>query len=155
VRIKRQEGRSPAKRDGAEGAHKKSEVKTNKRKVSMEYQPLNLREKLAMFSEQWSPKIVAQMNDYHFKIARVQGEFVWHDHPETDEVFLILSGQLEIHFRDGSVTLKEGEMFVVPKGVEHKPVAERECHILLVEPAGTVNTGEVVNERTAANDVWI
>jgi mannose-6-phosphate isomerase-like protein (cupin superfamily) len=121
----------------------------------MDYQPLNLREKLAMFSEQWSPKIVAQMNDYHFKIARVQGEFVWHDHPETDEVFLILSGKLEIQFRDGSVTLEEGEMFVVPKGVEHKPVAEQECHILLVEPAGTVNTGEVVNERTAANDVWI
>ena len=121
----------------------------------MDYQPLNLREKLAMFSEQWSPRIVAQMNDYHFKIARVQGEFVWHDHPETDEVFLILSGQLEIQFRDGHVSLEAGEMFVVPKGVEHKPVAEQECHILLVEPAGTVNTGDVVNDRTAANDVWI
>ena len=121
----------------------------------MDYQPLNLRDKLAMFSEQWSPRIVAQMNDYHFKIARVQGEFVWHDHPETDEVFLILSGQLEIQFRDGRVSLEAGEMFVVPKGVEHKPVAEQECHILLVEPAGTVNTGDVVNDRTAANDVWI
>jgi mannose-6-phosphate isomerase-like protein (cupin superfamily) len=121
----------------------------------MDYRPVNLQAKLSMFSEQWSPKIVAQMNDYHFKVAKVQGEFIWHDHPETDEVFIILHGQLEIQFRDGSVTLNEGEMFVVPKGVEHRPVVEQECHILLVEPAGTVNTGDVVNDRTAMNDVWI
>lgn len=121
----------------------------------MNYQPINLQGKLSRFSEHWSPKIIAQMNDYHFKIAKVQGEFVWHDHPETDEVFIVLKGQLQIQFRDGSVLLNEGEMFVVKKGVEHKPVAEEECHILLVEPAGTVNTGDVVNERTAANDVWI
>ena len=117
--------------------------------------PINFQEKLKMFSEQWSPKIIAQMNDYHFKIVKVQGEFIWHDHPETDEVFVVLKGQLEIHFRDGKVLLNEGEMFVVPKGLEHKPVAERECQLLLVEPVGTVNTGDVVNERTAANDVWI
>ena len=117
--------------------------------------PINFQEKLAKFSEQWSPRIIAQMNDYHFKIAKVQGEFVWHAHPETDEVFIVLKGRLELQFRDGSVVLNEGEMFVVPKGVEHKPVAEDECHILLVEPAGTVNTGEIVNERTATNDVWI
>ena len=121
----------------------------------MDYRPINFQEKLTMFSEHWSPKIIAQMNDYHFKIVKVQGEFAWHDHPETDEVFIVLKGQLAIQFRDGNVLLKEGEMFVVPKGIEHKPVAEHECHILLVEPAGTVNTGEVVNERTAANDVWI
>lgn len=121
----------------------------------MNYQPVSFKDKLAKFSEHWSPKIVAQMNDYHFKIVKVQGEFVWHDHPETDEVFIVLKGQLEIQFRDGNVVLKEGEMFVVPKGLEHKPVAEHECHILLVEPAGTVNTGELVNERTAANDIWI
>lgn len=121
----------------------------------MDYQSINLREKLAMFSEHWSPKIIAQMNDYHFKIAKLQGEFIWHNHPETDEVFIVLKGQLQIQFRDGSVVLREGEMFVVPKGVEHKPVAEQECHILLIEPAGTLNTGDVVNERTAANDVWI
>lgn len=121
----------------------------------MDYRSINFQEKLAKFSEHWSPKIIAQMNDYHFKVVRVQGEFVWHDHPETDEVFVVLRGQLEIQFRDGCVTLSEGEMFVVPKGLEHKPVADRECHILLVEPVGTVNTGELINERTAANDVWI
>ena len=121
----------------------------------MIYEPIRLSHKLAKFSEQWSPRIIAQMNDYHFKVAKVQGEFVWHDHAETDEVFLVLRGRLEIQFRDGAVTLQEGELFVVPKGVEHRPVAEHECHILLVEPVGTVNTGEVVNERTAAHDVWI
>jgi len=121
----------------------------------MDYQPINFQEKLAKFSEQWSPKIIAQMNDYHFKIAKLQGEFIWHDHPETDEVFILLKGQLEIQFRAGNVVLQEGEMFVVPKGLEHKPVAKEECHIMLVELAGTVNTGDVVNEKTAANDVWI
>ena len=121
----------------------------------MNYKLVNLREKLTKFSEHWSPKIVAQMNDYHFKVVKVQGEFVWHDHPETDEVFLVLKGQLEIQFRDGRVILEEGEMYVVPKGLEHKPVAESECHILLIEPAGTVNTGNLVSEKTAPNDVWI
>jgi mannose-6-phosphate isomerase-like protein (cupin superfamily) len=121
----------------------------------MNYQPINFQDKLAKFSEHWSPKIIAQMNDYHFKIVKVQGEFVWHDYPETDEVFVVLKGLLEIQFRDGSVALNEGEMFVVPKGMEHKPVAAQECYILLVEPAGTLNTGDLVNERTAANDVWI
>jgi len=121
----------------------------------MNYQPINFQEKLTKFFEHWSPRIIAQMNDYHFKIVKIEGEFVWHDHPETDEVFIILKGQLEIQFRNGKVSLKQGEMFVVSKGLEHKPVAEQECHILLVEPAGTVNTGDVVNERTAANDVWI
>jgi mannose-6-phosphate isomerase-like protein (cupin superfamily) len=121
----------------------------------MNYQPINFQEKLTKFSEHWSPRIVAQMNDYHFKIVKIESEFVWHDHPETDEVFIVLKGQLEIQFRDGNVTLKEGEMFVVPKGWEHKPVAKEECHILLIEPAGTVNTGDVVNERTATKDVWI
>ena len=121
----------------------------------MDYTSINLNEKLTKFSEYWSPKIVAQMNDYHFKVVKVQGEFVWHDHPETDEVFLVLKGTLEIHFHDGVVTLKEGELYVVPRGVVHKPVAQNECHILLVEPAGTVNTGDVVSERTAPKDVWI
>src|SRR5215213_3247317 len=120
----------------------------------MNYQAIDVKEKLTLFSEHWSPKIIAQMNDYHFKIAKIQGEFVWHDHPETDEVFIILKGKLQIQFRNGSVTLNEGDMFVVPKEVEHKPVAEQECHIMLVESVGTLNTGDVVNDKTAPNDVW-
>ena len=121
----------------------------------MKFQPINFEEKLLKFSEHWSPKIIAQLNDYHLKLAKVHGEFVWHDHPETDEVFIVVKGQLEILFRDGNVLLKEGEMFVVLKGVEHKPVAENECHILLIEPAGTVNTGDVKDDLTAPNNIWI
>ncbi len=121
----------------------------------MKFQPINFEEKLLKFSEYWSPKIIAQLNDYHLKLAKVQGEFVWHDHPETDEVFIVVKGQLKILFRDGNVLLNEGEMFVVPKGVEHKPVAENECHILLIEPAGTVNTGDVKDGLTAPNNIWI
>ena len=121
----------------------------------MNYQPINIQEKYYKFSSRWFPKIIAQVNDYHIKIAKVMGEFVWHSHPETDEMFLVMEGQMDIHFRDGVVTLHQGEMYVVPKGVEHKPVAAEECHILLIEPAGTINTGEVVGEKTAPNNVWI
>ncbi len=121
----------------------------------MNHSPINFQEKLLKFSEHWSPKIIARLNDYHLKLAKVQGEFVWHDHPETDEVFIVVKGRLDILFRDGKVSLSEGEMFVVPRGVEHKPVAENECHILLIEPAGTVNTGDVSDTLTAPNDVWI
>ena len=122
---------------------------------NMEYSPINFQEKFSKFSELWSPKIVAQLNDYHLKLAKVQGEFVWHDHPETDEVFIVIKGRLDILFRDGKVSLGEGEMFVVPMGMEHKPVAENECHILLIEPAGTVNTGDVKDDLTAPNNIWI
>ncbi len=121
----------------------------------MNYQAINFHDKFNKFTEQWSPKIIGQMNDYHFKIAKVQGEFIWHDHTETDEVFIVLDGQLEIQFRDGKVNLKEGEMFIVPKGVQHKPIAEQECHILLIEPAGTVNTGDIVDENTVTDTTWI
>jgi mannose-6-phosphate isomerase-like protein (cupin superfamily) len=121
----------------------------------MEYQSINLQEKLDKFAEHWSPKVIAQMNNYHFKLAKIQGEFIWHDHKETDEVFVVLKGKLDILFRDGKVILNEGEMYVVPKGIEHKPVAEDECHIMLVEPAGTVNTGEMTSELTAEGDMWI
>lgn len=121
----------------------------------MNHQSINLKEKYAKFSEQWQPKNIAQMNDYHIKIAKVQGEFNWHTHPETDEFFLVVKGTLEIHLQDGVVTLNEGEIYVVPKGVEHKPFAQEECHIMMIEPVGTINTGDVVDERTAPNDVWI
>lgn len=122
---------------------------------SMNYQSINFEEKLGKISKHWSPRIIAQLNDYHLKLAKVKGEFVWHNHPETDEVFIVVKGQLEILLRDGRVVLKEGEMFVVPRGMEHKPVAANECHILLIEPAGTVNTGDVKDDLTAPNDVWI
>lgn len=116
---------------------------------------VNLAEKLARFSEHWSPKVVAEMNDYQFKLAKLKGEFVWHSHADTDEVFLVLSGQLVIELRDGAVALSEGELYVVPRGVEHKPVATEECQVMLIEPRGVVNTGEAGGALQAENDVWI
>jgi mannose-6-phosphate isomerase-like protein (cupin superfamily) len=116
---------------------------------------VNFKEKLALFTEQWSPKIVAQMNDYHFKVVKLQGEFIWHSHPETDETFIVVEGEMDIEFRDGAATLRKGEMLVVPRGVEHRPVAEKECHVLLVEPVGTPNTGDAGGERTVTDPDWI
>jgi mannose-6-phosphate isomerase-like protein (cupin superfamily) len=121
----------------------------------MKKEAINIKDKFGKFSEQWSPKIIAQMNDYHFKLARVKGDFTWHDHKDTDEVFLVIKGELRIDFKDGSVTIREGEMFVVPKGIEHKPFAEKECKILIVEPAGTVNTGDAGGNQTTENNIWI
>lgn len=115
---------------------------------------MNFNEKYRKFSDQWSPKIIAQMNDYHFKLVRVEGDFTWHSHEDTDEVFIIIDGSLRIDFRDSSVKLDSGEMIVIPKGVEHKPFAENECKIMLVEPAGTVNTGDAGGEKTS-EDEWI
>ena len=120
----------------------------------MKREAISFADKLAKFSEHWSPRIVAQMNDYHFKLVKLQGEFVWHRHADTDEVFIVLAGAVRIDFRDGAVDLRAGEMFVVPRGVEHKPFAAQECRILLVEPAGTVNTGDAGGGLTAA-DQWV
>jgi mannose-6-phosphate isomerase-like protein (cupin superfamily) len=119
------------------------------------YTPINFRDKLARFSDHWSPKIVAEMNDYQFKLVKLRGEFVWHDHKHTDEVFIVLSGQMDIEFRDGVVRVGAGEMFVVPKGEEHRTRAADECHALVIEPRGVVNTGDAGGELTAANDVWV
>lgn len=121
----------------------------------MTYAPISFADKFAKFSEQYQPKVIAQMNDYHFKLARVEGDFIWHTHDDTDETFIILEGELVLDFRDGRVTLGPGEMFVVPKGVKHKPFAAKECKIMLIEPAGTRNTGNAGGERTAADNVWI
>jgi len=121
----------------------------------MPYTPISFSGKFATFSKHWSPKIIAQMNDYHFKLVKIHGEFVWHSHADTDEVFIVLDGEMTIHFRDGHVALRSGEMFVVPKGLEHKPFADRECKIMLVESAGTMNTGDVRSELTAEDGVWI
>lgn len=119
------------------------------------YEPINLADKFARFSEHWSPRVVAEMNDYQFKLVRMQGEFVWHSHADTDEVFLVVDGDMAIEFRDGRVELRAGEMYVVPRGVEHKPVARDECRIMLIEPRGIVNTGAAGGPLTAQNDVWI
>lgn len=116
---------------------------------------INFAEKLQLIDDQWQPRVVAEMNDYQFKLVRIEGDFIWHEHADTDETFIVVDGQLRIDMRDGSVLLSAGEMFVVPKGTEHKPYAEREVKLLLIEPRGVKNTGEESNERTAANDVWI
>ena len=116
---------------------------------------INLAEKLRQFSDQWSSKVIAQMNDYHIKLVRFQGEFVWHSHVNTDEVFLVLEGAMTIHLRNENVVLNSGELFVVPRGIEHKTSALQECKALLVEKAGTLNTGDRADSRTALAHDWI
>ncbi len=121
----------------------------------MTNQVVNFQKKLQLFPDHWSPKIIGQMNDYHIKLVKIKGEFVWHSHAETDEVFIVLAGTMKIHFRDGQATLNSGEMLIVPKGVEHKPYAKVDCSILLIEPAGTVNTGDAGGDMTARDNIWI
>ena len=116
---------------------------------------INLAEKLSRVSEPWSPRVIAELNDYQFKVAKLRGEFVWHTHRETDEAFIVIDGEMEIGFRDDSVTVRAGEMYVVPKGVEHVTRAADECHVLIVEPRGVVNTGDTGGRLTAVNDVWV
>jgi mannose-6-phosphate isomerase-like protein (cupin superfamily) len=117
--------------------------------------PINFLEKLGQFQDQWSPKVIAELNDYQFKLVKVQGEFVWHEHPETDEAFIVLMGRLKIQMPTSTVELNAGELFVVPRGIQHKPSADEECHVLVIEPRGVVNTGDVGGDMTAPNDVWL
>ena len=124
-------------------------------KEPMKYKALNFEEKFSRFSDHWFPRVIAEMNDYQFKLVKVQGQFVWHKHPETDEVFIVINGVLDIEFKDGKVTLESGEMFVIPKGVEHRPVAKKECKMMLIEPKGVVNTGDAGGQLTAENDAWV
>ena len=121
----------------------------------MSSEKINLKEKLSKFSDHWSPKVIAEMNDYQFKLVKIKGDFVWHNHGDTDEFFLVIEGEMKIEFKDETVILKEGEIFVVPKGVEHKPYAEEECKIMIVEPRGVINTGDVESNLKASNDVSI
>jgi len=121
----------------------------------MKYKALNIEEKFSRFSEHWFPRVIAEMNDYQFKLVKAEGEFVWHKHTETDEVFIVINGVLDIELRDGKVTLESGEMFVIPKGVEHRPIAKKECKILLIEPKGVINTGNAGGQLTAENDAWV
>ena len=119
------------------------------------YSSINFHEKLSKFAELWSPRIVAEMNDYQFKLVKFKGEFVWHDHKDTDEVFIVLTGEMDIEFRDGLVRVKEGEMFVVPCGTEHRTRAANLCQALVIEPRGVVNTGDAGGELTAPGNIWV
>jgi mannose-6-phosphate isomerase-like protein (cupin superfamily) len=121
----------------------------------VDYKAINFERKFGLFNEHWQPKVVAEMNDYQFKVVKLKGDFIWHDHKETDETFIVIEGTLRIDFRDGAVLVSSGEMFVVPRGVEHKPYAEQEVKLMLIEPRGVLNTGHEGGERTATNDVWI
>lgn len=123
----------------------------------MTYDPgrINLAEKFGKFSEHWSPRVIGQLNDLHIKIAKIQGEFIWHSHEDTDELFMVHKGRLIIRYRDGEVTLEPGDIHVVPKGVEHLPFASEECEIIMIEPAGTLNTGDAGGARTVSEPPWI
>lgn len=123
--------------------------------ITIHYQAINLKDKLSKFNDLWSPKVIGEMNDYQFKLIKITGDFQWHVHQDTDKVFFTLEGEMIIDFRDGQVKISKGEMFILPKGVEMKPSAEKECHIMLVEPRSVVNTGGTESELTAANDTWI
>lgn len=112
---------------------------------------VNIEEKFATFSERWSPKIVAELNGQHVKLARLEGEFIWHSHEAEDELFLVIDGTLRIELRDGVVELGPGEMVVIPRGVEHRPVADGEVRLMMFEPASTLNTGNVASDRTVAS----
>lgn len=118
-------------------------------------QKVNLSEAFQRFADFWSPKIIGQVNDFHVKLAKVKGEFVWHQHDTEDELFLVVKGRFTIRFRDRDVELDEGELIVVPKGVEHLPVAEEETHVLVFEPETTLNTGNVTSDRTVENPEWL
>ena len=122
----------------------------------MLYNAINFNDKFNLFSELWNPKVISEMNDYQFKLVKIQGDFQWHCHRHTDETFIVLTGKIKIRFRDGEVTLNEGELYVVPKGKEHKPCADNLAKILIIEPRGVVNTGDSNKSNlTAENDIWI
>ena len=116
---------------------------------------IDIEEKFSLFTQHWTPKIISELNGQQVKLAKVKGEFVWHDHTNEDELFLVIKGELSLEFRDRSESVKQGQMIVVPKGVEHKPVAEEECWIMLFEPASTAHTGDVQHELTVENSAWI
>ena len=114
----------------------------------MTYEPVSLKDKLSLITRAWDPKIIGELNGQHVKLARLEGEFIWHSHQNEDELFLVLEGSLRLEFRDGEVNLAPGEIYIVPRGVEHRPVAEESAHVLMFEPASTLNTGDIRNERT-------
>ena len=116
---------------------------------------INFKSKFQKFDDHWSPKVIAEMNDYQFKLVKIEKDFIWHQHDDTDEVFIVIEGKIFIEFKDETVEINEGEMIVVPKGTKHRPYAKKEASIMLVEPRGVLNTGDIVDEMTAPNDQWI
>ena len=118
-------------------------------------QKISLSDKFSKFTDHWAPRVIAEVNDHQLKLVKIKGDFVWHDHDDADEVFIVIEGSMSIEFEDEIVELNRGEMCVVPKGVRHRPFAENECQIMLVEPRGLVNTGEAGGDLTAEGDVWI
>ena len=116
---------------------------------------INIFEKFSKFTEHWEPRVIAEMNNYQFKLVRIKGDFIWHNHPDTDETFIVIQGNMKIQFKDSIVEVEEGEMIIVPRGVDHKPFSEDECLVMLVEPKGVLNTGKKVSEYTSPNDIWI
>ena len=116
---------------------------------------INLKSKFDKFDEQWSPKIIAEMNDYHFKLVKIKNEFIWHEHEDTDEVFIVIEGKIGIEFENETIEINQGEMIVIPKGKKHRPFAKKEAKIMLIEPRGVVNTGDIESEITATSDQWI
>jgi mannose-6-phosphate isomerase-like protein (cupin superfamily) len=156
LRYDRRAPRAKALRDGGlTFARPNPMLGGQPRRSSVPYKAINFAAKLGAFEERWAPKVIAEMNDYQFKLVKLEGEFVWHSHEDTDETFIVLDGALRIEFRDGAVELEAGEMFVVPRGVDHRPSAENEARVLLIEPRGVLNTGQAGGELTAENDVWI
>ena len=116
---------------------------------------INFKNKFEKFSEHWSPKVIAELNDYQFKLVKIKDDFVWHNHEDTDEAFILIKGKISIEFEDRTEDIDEGEMIIVPKGVNHKPYAKDEAEIMIVEPKGVINTGDVNDKLTAPNDEWI
>ena len=116
---------------------------------------INFKDKFSKFTDYWSPKIIAEMNDYQFKLVKIKNDFIWHSHKETDEVFIVIEGNMSIEFKDKIIDLSEGEMLVVPKGLDHRPFSDNECKIIIIEPRGIINTGEIGGDLTSENDIWI
>ena len=116
---------------------------------------INFKSKFDKFNDHWSPKVIAEMNDYQFKLVKIKDDFVWHEHNDTDEVFIVISGVIWIEFKDETIQINTGEMIVVPRGTKHRPYATEEAQIMLVEPKGVVNTGDIESDLTALDDQWI
>ena len=123
--------------------------------IDIDMKKINLKKKFEKFSDHWSPKVIAELNDYQFKLVKIKNDFIWHNHQHTDEAFIVINGTIYIEFEDKTEEINEGEMIIVPKGINHKPFAKNEAEIMIIEPRGVINTGQVNDKLTAPNDEWI